>query len=1010
MTSQDWEWVVALRLLGPIELVADGRPLDIGGPRQRTILAMLGLNVERVMSIDGLIDAVWQDDPPETARGQVQVCISGLRKVLAEAGCPNAIRTVSPGYRLELPTEQLDMSLFADLVTTAKAAAADGRTAEAVTVLHTALALWRGPALSGIDSEVVRRAATALDEHRLTAIEDRVRLDLQLGQHQQLVSELHSLISDHPLRERLHELLMLALYRSGRPAEALNAYRHARTVLIDEIGVEPGHELRELEKAILNRDPALDFASGPEQVVPSTRPEPVSAVPKQMPASIADFTGRQGEIAEIVRLLTERHGPETSGFAVPVVAISGRGGVGKSSLAIRVAHELAEHFPDGQLYADLGAPDGDENGQAGQLARFLRALGIAGRAVPATLDERAALYRSVLAGKRVLVVLDEAANEEQVLPLLPGSPECAVLVTSAVRLGGLPGAYHVDLDPLDTTTAIELLNKIVGAPRVSAEAADAVRLVQLCEGLPLALRIGGARLASRPNWRVGGLVHRLRDEGRRLDELTHRGWTLRSSIALTCENLDAAAHRLFRLLTLVDTQDLNAWTAAALLDTDLADAEDVLERLVDARLLDVVAYPEVRRIHYRLHDLVRLYARECLLSTDAPAENDAALERVFGAWLTLVDAAHRKEYGGDFTVVHSSAPRWRPADADVTDYLGDALDWWDAERAALVVTVRQAARAGFVRQCWDLALTSVTLFEVKGYFDDWKAVAQVAHDAAEQAGDRDGVGAMRYSLGTWHMFQSRLAEADQYFADAVDAFAETGNSHGGALALRNAAHVDGLCGRRDAMMVKYDIALATMRAVGDRIAEAHILRNEARYWLEEGDLAKAKDLLDESLAICRAVSCRRAESQVAFTSAELHLAVGEFDLAREALHSVLRMVRDASDRIGEAHVLYALGVTRQREGRMDNATTTLAHALELAGRVRERMVEAKAHLALGEIVLARGDIAAAAEHLDRAQRLFTELKAPAWQQKTLNLLEQVRKGLGGYTSGVTLTDENLPAA
>jgi DNA-binding SARP family transcriptional activator len=1012
---------LVLRLLGPVELVADGRPLDTGGPRQRTILAMLGLNIARVTSIDGLIAAVWHDDPPETARGQVQVCISGLRKVLAEAGHPDAIRTVAPGYRLELGAEHVDMLRFTDLVATAKSAADDGRTAEAVTTLHTALALWRGAALDGVDSELVRRGAIGLDELRLTAVEERVRLELRLGQHQQLVSELRTLIGEHPLRERLHELLMLALYRSGRPAEALGAYRHARTVLIEEIGVEPGHELQELERAVLNRDPSLDVtghAPLPDHAAPAEPHEHVAAVPKQMPATIADFTGRQAEIDDIVRILTESHGPEAPGYAVPVVTIAGRGGVGKSSLAIRVAHELSAHFPDGQLYADLRTPDSDDD-PASQLARFLRALGIPGRAVPETLDERAALYRSILAGKRVLVVLDDVATEEQALPLLPGSPTCAVIITSGVRLGSLPGAYHVDLDPLDMTTAIELLNRIIGDRRVDAEEADAEKLVSLCEGLPLALRIGGARLASRPNWRIGGLVHRLRDEGRRLDELTHRSWTLRSSIALTCENLSEDAQRLFRLLTLVDTPELQAWTAAALLDTDLADAEDVMESLVDARLLDVVAYPEARCVHYRLHDLVRLYARERLLSTVSQEESHAALERVFGAWLALVDTAHRMEYGGDYTIVHSAAPRWLPPDQpDPAGYIGGdaggALDWWDSERTALVAAVRQAARTGFAAQSWDLALTCVTLFEVKGYFDDWKAVAHIAHEAAERAGDRDGVGAMYYSMGTWCMFQSRLVEADRYFADAVDAFAETGNSHGGALALRNAANVDGLRGEHDSMMVKYDIALATMRAVGDRIGEAHILRNKARICLEHGDLEAARALLGAGLAICREERCRRAEAQAVYTFAELYLATGEYDLAREALHSVLRMVRDASDKIGETHVLYSLGVTRQREGRVDNATTTLAHALGLARRVRERMVEAKAHHALGEIALAGGDTGAAAGHLDRARHLFTELRSTAWQEKTATLLDQIR---GDRTTrlplpageGVVVVEHQAPA-
>ncbi|MFL6123576.1 BTAD domain-containing putative transcriptional regulator [Actinophytocola sp.] len=964
-----------LRLLGPVEVVVGGRSLDLGGPRQRTVLAMLGLNAGRVTSIDAIIAAVWGDEPPETARGQVQVCISLLRKVLAVAGHPGAIRTVSPGYRLELGAEDVDTARFTQLVATAERAAADGRVAEAVAGLQTALALWRGPALAGLDSELLQRGATALDERRLTAIEERIRLDLQLGRHQQLVSELHDLVTEHPLRERLHELLMMALYRSGRPAEALTAYRHAREVLIEEIGVEPGQELRALERAILNRDPALS----PDVPVQP----PVTAVPKQMPASIADFTGREAEIAGIVGILTRR----AAGYAVPVVAVSGRGGVGKSSLAVRVAHEVAEHFPDGQLYADLR--DGDP---ADQLARFLRALGIAGRAVPETVDERAALYRSTLAGKRVLVVLDDVPAEEQALPLLPGSPGCAVLTTSRVRLGSLPGAYHVDLDPLDTATALALLNRIIGDRRVRAEEADATELVGLCEGLPLALRIGGARLASRPNWRIGGLVDRLRDEGRRLDELSHRSWTLRSSIAVTCENLSQDARRLFRLLALVDTPELDAWTAAALLDTGLADAEDVLESLVDARLVDAVEYPQARRVRYRLHDLVRVYAKE--LPT-TPFERDAGLRRVFGAWLALVDAAHRAEYGGDYTVVHSTAPRWQPPDADPATYVGAALAWWDAERVALVAAVRQAARTGFVAQCWDLALTCVTLFEVKGYFDDWKAVTLLAHDVSARASDHNGVGAMRYSMGTWCMFQSRLGEADQCFADAVDAFTRAGNGHGGALALRNAAHVDGLRGRHDAMLVKYDVALATMRAAGDRIGEAHILRNQARHWLDTGDVERARALLDEALTICRDVGCRRAEAQAVHTLAELHLTAGEFDRAREALHSVLRIVRAVSDRIGETHALYALGVLRQREGRCANAATTLAHALELAEHVHERMVEAKAHHKLGEIGLGRGDLRAALRHLEAARGLFVELRSAAWEEKTAALLVDARARLAG---------------
>lgn len=959
---------LVLRLLGPIELVAGGLSFDLGGPRQRTVLAMLGLNVERVTSMDGLIAAVWGDDPPETARGQVQVCVSGLRKVFAEAGHPDAIRTVSPGYRLELGTDDVDTLRFAHLVGTAKSAAGAGQPAKAVAHLRAALELWRGPAFDGVDSELVRRGATALDERRLAAVEERVRLDLQLGQHQQLVSELHALVGEHPLRERLHELLMIALYRSGRPAEALNAYRTARDVIVEEIGVEPGQGLRELELAILNRDPALRTEQPPDD-------EPAATVPKQTPASVADFTGRGTEVAGIVGTLAA-HAP---GYAMPVVAISGRGGVGKSSLAVRAAHELAGHFPDGQLYADLGDRD-----PAGQLARFLRALGIAGRALPETVDELAALYRSALAGKRVLVLLDGVTAEDQALPLLPGDPGCAVIMTSRVRLGGVPGAYHVDLDPLDTRTALALLGRIAGADRVTAEEGDAEELVHLCEGLPLALRIAGARLAARPGWRLADLVDRLRDEGRRLDELTHRGWAVRSSIALTCETLPPAARRLFRLLALVDPPDLHTWTAAALLDAALADAEAALENLVDARLLDM-AGPR-----YRPHALVRTYAKELPATA---AENEAALARVFGGWLALLDAAHRQEYGGDHTVVHSTAPRWHPPDADASAYIGagNALAWWDAERATLVATVRQAARTGFTAHCWDLALTCVTLFEVKGYFDDWQLVTALAHTASEQAGDVDGMGAMRYSLGTWCLFQGRLTEAAHHLTEAITAFTSTGNHHGVALAQRNAAHVDGLRGHPDRMLARYDEALTTMRAVGDRIGEAHILRNQARHWLNSGDLTRARALLATALNLCRAAHCRRAEAQTVLTTAELHLADGEFDQARESLHTVLRMVRASADRIGEAHALYTLGVLRHREGRLTPATTTLTDALTLAKRTRERLTEARATHELGEIALTRKDLPTATHHLEAARALFRELGTSAWQEKTEALLTEARR-------------------
>ncbi|WP_322750107.1 MULTISPECIES: BTAD domain-containing putative transcriptional regulator [unclassified Frankia] len=988
---------MALRLLGPLDLAVGGRSLHLGGPRQQIVLAMLSLNVNSVTSIDQLIEAVWQEDPPPTARGQIQVCISGLRKLFAEAGFPDAIRTRVPGYVLELGANEVDSLRFTGQLAAAKEQIDAGRTADAVRTLRAALALWNGTALAGVQSELIRRGATALDEKRLAAIEDCVRLELKLGWHEELIVELQALVGEHPLRERLHGFLMLALYRSGRQAEALGIFRQARTTLIEEVGIEPGQELQDLELAILNRDPRLGVPQVnvvPHDVGPAVAYPPQAyhrrTLPRQLPAGISDFTGRVAEIVEIRKLLSRNDGAASAGHAMQIVALSGRGGVGKSTLAIRVAHILNDDFEDGVLYAELQSSTSPDRA-AVQLARFLRALGVSGAAIPDDVGERGELYRSCLAAKRVLVVLDDVVNEEQVLPLLPGSPSCAVITSSRNRLTGLPGAHHVAVEAFDAAESVEMLTKIIGTERVRAEETAATELGELCDGLPLALRIAAAKLASRTRWQLGRLVHRLRDEVRRLDELEHRGWELRSSIGLTYENLEEPAKRLFRRLAMIQAPDVRSWTAAALLDTDVAVAEDVLESLVDAHVLETVVYPDARGLRYRFHDLIRVYARERLIETEAQDERDAVLVRVLGAWLALAEAAHRKEYGGDYTVIHGNAPRWRPPDADPEEVVGDPMDWWDSERPALVAAVRHAAESGLDELCWDLALTCTTLFESRGYFDDWHEVAQTAHDAAHRAGNRTGVAAMLYSIGTLNMFQSRLAEADMCFRAAMDQFDAAGNEHGFALVLRNSAHVDGIRGDSDAMVAKYDRALMLLRRVDDRIGAAHVMRSQAKHWLSVGDLDRAQLLLEQALDTCRQLGCIRVEAQVLHSFADLHVLVGELEMARQELHRVLRIVRDGGDRIGEAHALYGLGVVRYREGRLDSAATTIAHALELASGAGERLIEAKACHTLGEIEIAQGNTESGPNHLEGAKRLFQELGSGVWTAKSLVLLSDFHR-------------------
>ncbi|MFD9702555.1 BTAD domain-containing putative transcriptional regulator [Lentzea sp. NPDC059081] len=981
---------MGLGLLGPVELVLDDRSLDLGGPRQRVVLAVLGLNAGRVVPVEQLIDAVWGTAPPLTARGQIQISISLLRKLFADAGRSDVIVTRPPGYVLRLGSGEVDSLRFGELVAASRELTESGRPVDAAAMLREALGLWRGPALADIPSDLVRRSATMLEEQRLAAIEARIRLDLTLGRHREVILELRAQVAEHPLREGLHGLLMLALYRAGRQAEALEVGRRARTLLIEEVGLEPGQELRDLEQAILRRDKALGAPesplpsgpSAPSAHVPAERQEPV-VVPRQLPAGIADFTGREEQLEQIMRLLDV---DADERWSKPIIAISGKGGVGKSTLAARAAHQLSSRYADGQLYADMEATS-DNDHTAKLLARFLRALGVSGSAVPDDLEERAELYRSKLSGRRLLLVLDGVSDESQVRPLLPGSPSCAVIVTSRVRLSGLPGVRQFDVDVFDVAKSLELLNRVMGPARVGDEPDAAVELARLCGGLPLALRIASARLVSRPHWRVRGLVRRLRDEARWLDEFAHHGLELRSTFEITHRVLDEQARRLFRLCSLVTAPDFPGWTAAALLDTTVAEAEEVLERLVDAQLVDIVQYGEASP-RYRLHDLIRVYAAERLQQDTTQEERTHALGRVLGGWLALAEEAHRREYGGDYTILHGSARRWHPGAAELDDHLGEPAHWWEAERRALVAAVRQAAEAGFDELCWDLALTSVTLFEAKGYFDDWVECAGLAHEAAQRADNWLGMAATRYSLGTLHMFQARLDDAEKCFAGAVELFDAVGNAHGRALVLRNYAHVHGLRGDTVVMMAKYVEALATLRAVGDRIGEAHVLRSIAKHRLDEGDVESAALLLDQALTITMETGCLRVEAQVVHRFAELHLANGQIEAARNALHRVLRIVRANGDRIGEVHTVYGLGVLEQREGRLDDADTTLVTVLQLARRVGERLIEAKSRYSLGEIALARLDVNGGVAHLQAALRLFRELGSALWQARTLALLAE----------------------
>ncbi|MFI7119450.1 AfsR/SARP family transcriptional regulator [Amycolatopsis sp. NPDC049868] len=731
------------QLLGPVAARSGDEPLNVGSPQQQAVLAMLLLREGRAVSMAELVDGLWGEDPPRTAHRTVVTYISRLRTDLEPGRCAGESSDVLPsvpgGYALRAGDIEVDAVLFEQ-----EAADRSGGVRATHDRLAGALARWRGGALAGVPGPWAQRERDRLEEMRTTVREALLGHALELGRHAQSVPELQAMVAEFPLRERLSELLMLALYRCGRQAEALAVHRAARQALRTELGVEPSAALAELQRRILAADPELlmstvdaqsdDGADGPAPV-PSARP-----LLQQLPADIADFTGRAATVDAIRAALTDG----SAGHAVTVCTVSGTAGVGKTTVAIHVAHALAGVFPDGRLHVDLGTAD-----PAGVLADLLTALGTPSDRIPLGLAGRAALYRSLLADRRMLLVLDNARDAEQIRPLLPGTAGSAVLVTSRARDLALPGAHRFDLDVPPEPEALALLVAIVGAERVDAEPAAARSLVAACGRLPLAVRIAASRLAGRPGRSIVSLDQRLRDEHARLDELRVGDLAVAPAFRLGYEALTPEAARAFRLLALSDSPDVPLPVAAALLDTDERTAEALAETLVDAAMLESHV-PE----RYRFHDLLRLYARHRSEQVESPAEREAALVRVAELLMAGVVRAVR-------AVVPGEPPRaWlrsvRHAGVEFTG-ANEAREWFGTEHALLTATVGQLLRCG--PQALRTAVELLGVIGVSGHFmgrAHYLEISRIAGAAAERArvqGD-PGYRARALHIRAWLAFLS----------------------------------------------------------------------------------------------------------------------------------------------------------------------------------------------------------------------------------------------------------------
>ncbi|MEU9507310.1 BTAD domain-containing putative transcriptional regulator [Micromonospora sp. NPDC048170] len=583
------------RVLGPVEAWRGDAEVALDGAKQRTVLAALLLAEGRTVPDTRLCELLWGERPPATFAAQLYNYVSRLRKYL---GAEVDIVRQWSGYQIRIGTARLDLDEFERLAEAGREALRGGRHAEAAERLHAAISLWRGPALSNVTERLAAAESHRMAELRMAALESRIEADLMLGHHVRLVPEVTQLVAEHPLHEGLRGQLMTALVRCDRQADALAAYHEGRRVLADELGVDPGPLLTEAYRAIL---------AGPSVPAPAVAAEPSwrGVRPAMLPPGVGDFAGRDEELGVLIRTLTAAPAARPS-----VAVITGMAGVGKSTLALHAAHLSRATFPDGQLYADLGGARGNAVEPYDVLGWFLRSLGHAESAIPKGLDERVRLYRSQLAGRRLLVMLDGTADYAQVAPLLPGDPGCQVVVTSRVRMPELAGATSIEVGTLDREQALALLGRIIGAERVAEEADAADRIVELCGRLSLGVRVTGSRLLARPHWSLGYLADRLADERYRLDELRLGSMDVR-------ERLDSSYHQLadlgqlaLRRLALLRAPAFPSWYTAEVLGVSRHAGEEVGENLVDARLLEIVESDGGRRQRFRFHDLVRVFARE----------------------------------------------------------------------------------------------------------------------------------------------------------------------------------------------------------------------------------------------------------------------------------------------------------------------------------------------------------------------------------------------------------------
>ncbi len=1009
---------VRFKVLGPLELVVDGAPVPVQAAKQRVVLAMLLLRSGRAVSIDDLIEALWGDSPPAEARNALQVHVMRLRRVIGG----DLLRTVRGGYAMTLASDQLDLLRARELVDRAARSREDGSEESERALLAEALRLWRGPLLVEVESESLRRnEITSALELLLGALERRVDLDLASGRHQELIGELTTLTAEHPLRERFWAQLMLALYRSGQQAEALSAYRKITTLLRAELGVGPGTSLRELHQAILVG--GHDLAESPVRAVPRV-------VPAQLPPDLADFVGR----ADRIELVERTSVPAEGQRSVPVTVISGSPGVGKTALAIRVAHRLKRGFPDGQLYVDLrGYASGEPVTTSEVLARFLRALGIRPEQIPVDVDEQSALYRSVLSGKRVLVLLDNASAADQIRSLLPGDPGCSVLVTGRNELRGLVvghGARALRLEPFGARESVALLTSLLGAEAGAHPAA--AELAELCGHLPLALRIAGVNLAGRSKPDLAEYVDELR-RGNRLAALEipdESSAAVHAVFGLSYSALKPEARRLFRRLGLVPGPDFDANAAAALLDSEREHAAQLLDQLA---AVNVVAMSGPDR--YYLHDLLRLYAEHLCAAEESRADRASTVDRLLDHYLRAADRAARAAHPDISRIgLPEEEPRsWLPSFANREAAIG----WLDAERGNLVAAARSRTHPLAVH----LADTARMYFSTGGHIADWRAVAETGLAVARETGDLRGEAAAHNSfarlyfdlaeyesaaeqcrlglalcdrglppgvevgflnnLGTAHAELGDTARAQEYFERSLARSQVSGPPHVEVLGMVNVGAIYVYRGLlADAARV-HESAVRKCAEHGFTTIEVLASNNLGIARRELAQYAAAVDALEHSLRRCRALGQRSPESSVLCSLAEVYRDLGEHERAHELCREAIELSRSTQRRKTVADALNVAGGIELGRARPERALDRFQEGLALSRESNFTYGEITALIGLAEATSALGRAGEAMEFALLAESHARGVAFRLCEGKAISSRARVHRDLGELGEAVT---------